>query len=79
MTAEAQTLHHLLAAARLPATEAELAAYLRTYEANRAAVDALYAVPAARYVDPALRFRAGARITDWAAPSAQPAPRVADE
>jgi hypothetical protein len=29
-------------------------------------VEALYTVPAARYVDPALRFQSGARIDDWA-------------
>ncbi|HVV09866.1 hypothetical protein [Amycolatopsis sp.] len=56
----------LLAAAKLPASEAEVAALAAGYEAQRAAVDALYDVPAARYVDPALRFRAAARIEDWA-------------
>jgi hypothetical protein len=56
----------LLAAAQLPASEAESTAYAAGYETQRAAVDALYDVPAARYVDPALRFRAAARIEDWA-------------
>jgi hypothetical protein len=55
----------LLAAAKLPASDAETASYAAGYAAQRAAVDALYEVPAARYVDPALRFRASARIDDW--------------
>lgn len=65
-----EVLTTLLSAAKLPASEAETAAYVSGYETQRAAVDALYDVPAARYVDPALRFRAGARITSWARPSA---------
>jgi hypothetical protein len=65
-----EVLKNLLAAAQLPASEAETGGYLQAYEAQRAAVDALYEVPAARYVDPALRFRAGARIEDWATPPA---------
>ncbi|GAA4658131.1 MULTISPECIES: hypothetical protein [Amycolatopsis] len=68
-----EVLKNLLAAAQLPASEAETAAYVSAYEMHRAAVDALYAVPAARYVDPALRFRAAGRIEDWATPA--PAPR----
>lgn len=70
-----EVLKNLLAAARLPASEAETAAYVTAYEAHRAAVDALYAVPAARYADPALRFRAAGRIEDWAS-SPAPAPRA---
>ncbi|MEV4804634.1 hypothetical protein AB0K18_31950 [Nonomuraea sp. NPDC049421] len=39
------------------------------YDLQRAGVDALYAalyaVREARYADPALRFRADARIVDW--------------
>jgi len=56
----------LLDQAALPASEDEIAAYAAGFAAQRAAVDALYGVPEARYADPALRFRAGARITDWA-------------
>jgi hypothetical protein len=59
-------LRTLLDAAGLPATEAEIVSYAEGYPAQRAAVDALYAVPEARYVDPALRFRAGATIENWA-------------
>ena len=59
-------LRNLLAAARLPASEPETAAYQTAYAAQRAAADALYEVPAARYAEPALRFRAGARISQWA-------------
>jgi hypothetical protein len=54
-----------LAAAGLPASDAELADLAAALPLQRAAVDALYAVPAARYVDPALRFRADAAIVDW--------------
>jgi hypothetical protein len=56
----------LLDQATLPASEDEIAAYAAGFAAQRAAVDALYGVPEARYADPALRFRAGARIIDWA-------------
>jgi hypothetical protein len=56
----------LLSAAGLTANENEIAAFTAGYPAHRAALDALYDVPAARYVDPALRFRAQARIEDWA-------------
>ncbi|RKN39040.1 hypothetical protein [Streptomyces hoynatensis] len=56
----------LLAAAGLPASEAEIRRFAAAYPGYRAAADALYAVPEARYADPALRFRAEARITDWA-------------
>ncbi|PXX57624.1 hypothetical protein DFR70_11752 [Nocardia tenerifensis] len=55
----------LLAAAGLPASAAEIAGLAMTYPAYRAAVDALYAVPAARYADPATRFHAVARLAEW--------------
>jgi hypothetical protein len=54
-----------LAAAGLPADDTELADLAAALPGQRAAVAALYAVPAARYVDPALRFRADAAIVDW--------------
>jgi len=56
----------LLDAAGITPSETELAAYAPEYLTRRASVDALYAVPQARYTDPALRFRAGARLEDWA-------------
>lgn len=56
----------MLATAGLPASDEEIAAYAMAYPAHRAGVEALYAVPAARYVDPALRFQSTARIEDWA-------------
>jgi hypothetical protein len=56
----------MLAMAALPASDDEITAYAVAYPAHRAGVEALYAVPAARYVDPALRFQAAARIDDWA-------------
>lgn len=61
-----EVLKTLLAAAQLPASDAEIDGYAAGYGAQRAAVDALYAVPEARYVEPALRFRAADRIEDWA-------------
>lgn len=59
------TIRTLLAAAGLTASEQEVEAFAAAYPANRAAADALYAVPATRYVDPALRFAAQSRITEW--------------
>jgi len=56
----------LLGAAGLPASDAEVAVLADHYPALRAATDALYAPPAVRYADPALRFRAEAEIVDWA-------------
>jgi hypothetical protein len=55
----------LLAEARLPASEAEIRTLAMTHRAQREAVHDLYTAQAARYVDPALRFRAHARIIDW--------------
>ncbi|MFG1797546.1 hypothetical protein [Nocardia sp. NPDC049149] len=46
----------LLAAAGLPADAAEIRGQAAKYHDFRAAVDALYAIPAVRYADPALRF-----------------------
>lgn len=56
----------LLAAARLPASEPEVTAFAADYAIQRIQVDALYEVEAARDIDPALRFRASARILPWA-------------
>lgn len=56
----------LLDAAQLPASESEIASYAAGFAAQRAAVDALYAIPEARYAVPALHFRATTRIVDWA-------------
>ena len=63
----ADLVRTLLGAAALPATDGEIAAFAAAYPLHRAAMDALYAVPDARYVNPALRFRAAGRITDWSA------------
>lgn len=54
------------AAAGLPASDTEITFLATGHARFRAAVEALYAVPQARYVDPALRFRAEARVVDWA-------------
>jgi hypothetical protein len=61
----AAVVRTLLAAAHLPASDREVGALADGYAGQRAAVDALYAAPGVRYVDPALRFRAEARLTDW--------------
>ena len=61
-----ETVKTLLDQAGLPASDDEIAAYAAGFAIQRAAVDALYAVPEARYAEPALRFRASARIADWA-------------
>ncbi|MGH3242334.1 MAG: hypothetical protein ACRDNL_18300 [Spirillospora sp.] len=56
----------LLAAAGLPASDGEIDDLAAGYAHLRAAVDALNAVPAARYGEPALRFRASAEVVeDW--------------
>lgn len=54
-------------AAGIAASDDEVAELAARYPVVRAAVDALCAPAAARYADPALRFRADAHITDWAA------------
>ncbi|MCO5972825.1 hypothetical protein [Actinoallomurus soli] len=56
----------LLTRAGLTVREPETALLAAGYEAQNAGVALLYAVSEARYVDPALRFRADARIVDWA-------------
>ncbi|MDL4777798.1 MULTISPECIES: hypothetical protein [Thermomonosporaceae] len=55
----------LLSRSGLPATAEELAVLAAGHEFQQAALAGLYSVPEARYVDPALRFRADARLTDW--------------
>jgi hypothetical protein len=57
----------LLAAAGLSPSPEEVAMFSAGYPALRAAIDGLYQVPAARYADPALRFRAADTTrADWA-------------
>jgi hypothetical protein len=56
----------MLAACGLTPAPDESAMMCAAYPAFRAAVDALYDVPAARYADPALRFRAADTTrADW--------------
>ncbi|WP_378740129.1 hypothetical protein [Nocardia brasiliensis] len=59
------TVRALLDAACLPATEAEIRALATGFVAYRASINALYTVEAARYADPALRFRAATRSAEW--------------
>ncbi|MCX4094929.1 hypothetical protein [Nocardia sp. alder85J] len=61
-----ETMKTLLGLSQLPASDAEIAGYAVAFEFQRMAVDALYAVPEARYASPALHFRAAGRIVDWA-------------
>lgn len=57
----------MLTALGLSPASDEAAMMCAAYPAFRAAVDALYDVPEARYADPALRFRAADTArTDWA-------------
>jgi hypothetical protein len=57
----------LLAASGLLPGQEEAATMCTVYPAFRAAIDALYDVAAARYADPALRFRAAdTSRADWA-------------
>jgi hypothetical protein len=62
------TVRSMLAAAGLPASDAEVAALTAAYPIQRAGVDELYTAPEVRYLDPALRFRADAVApgVDWA-------------
>jgi hypothetical protein len=57
----------MMSRAALPLSASELAELAASYPLQQAGVEALYAVPEARYADPALRFRADARMADWAA------------
>lgn len=58
-------VRELLAAARIPVGETEIAAAAGALPGVQAGVEALYAIPEARYVDPALRFRAETADVDW--------------
>jgi hypothetical protein len=55
----------LLARAGLPASEPQIAMLAAGYDLQNTGIAMLYAVPEARYADPALRFHADARIVDW--------------
>jgi hypothetical protein len=57
----------LLTASGLQPGQEEAARMRAAYPAFRAAINALYDITAARYADPALRFRAADTTrTDWA-------------
>ena len=66
MDATETTVRSLLAAAKLAPSEEEIAGLVTGYEDYRARVEALYAVPEARYASPALIFNAAAVFADWA-------------
>ncbi|MFC4946982.1 hypothetical protein [Pseudonocardia sp. GCM10023141] len=65
---DATTVRALLAAARIPASDAEVTGLTAAYPGIRAGIEELYAAPEVRYLDPALRFRAEAvgPETGWA-------------
>jgi hypothetical protein len=58
-------VRELLAAARIPASEIEVAAAAAALPGVQSGVEALYAIPTARYADPALRFRAEVEDVSW--------------
>ncbi|MFB4318312.1 hypothetical protein [Actinomadura sp. 21ATH] len=62
---DVEETRRLMARSGLTPTDAELAAFAAAFDMQRAGIDLLYAVPEARYADPALRFRAGARMSSW--------------
>ncbi|MEW2359653.1 hypothetical protein [Spirillospora sp. NPDC029432] len=62
----------LMARSGLTPTDTELTAFAAALDMQRAGIDLLYAVPEARYADPALRFQAGARVTPWTDPDPDP-------
>ena len=59
------TVRELFAAARIPASDTEVAGAAAALPGVQAGVESLYAVPEARYADPALRFRAEVADVDW--------------
>ncbi|MFI9505656.1 hypothetical protein [Nocardia sp. NPDC052566] len=65
MNQSAETVRILLSAAGLPTNAAEVRGLAALFPGFRAAVDALYAPPAVRYGDPAMRFHARARFEEW--------------
>jgi citrate lyase beta subunit len=66
MDATETTVRSLLAAAKLAPSEEEIAALVVGYEDYRTGIEALYAVPEARYASPALIFNAAPVFADWA-------------
>jgi hypothetical protein len=60
------TVRSALAAAGLSPSDDEVAVMVEGYADYRAAIDALYAVPEARYASPALVFSASPVFVDWA-------------
>jgi hypothetical protein len=66
MTADARSLVQvMLAAAGLRPSEAELAALVENYPAQRAGIESLYELPGARYEDHGLVFEADPPLADW--------------
>ena len=55
------TVRALLGAAGLPASDTEIEAYSSGFPGLRAGLDMLHNAAGARYIDPALRFRAESR------------------
>jgi hypothetical protein len=66
MDATETTVRSLLAAANLAPSEEEIVGLVDGYEDYRLGIEALYAVPEARYASPALIFNAAPVFADWA-------------
>lgn len=60
------TVRTLLAAAGLFPSEAEIAGLVAGYPSFKDGIEALYAIPEARYAAPALTFTATPTFADWA-------------
>jgi hypothetical protein len=65
MPTTAETVDTMLAAAGLDPSPAERQEMVTMYEAFKPGVEALYAVPEARYEDPALVFLAQPPLDVW--------------
>jgi hypothetical protein len=66
-TAEATAIDAMLAAAGLTTSAEERERLLEMYALFRPGVEALYAMPEARYEAPALVFQAEPKLTAWGA------------
>jgi len=65
MSDSTSVVHLMLTRAGLSVSPAELEAFVRTYDAMQAGIDAMYAVEATRYESPALVFTPTPAFVDW--------------
>jgi hypothetical protein len=66
MSEAESTVQAFLAAAGLPADPDEVTFLVGQYQIHKAAIESLYAIPAARYEAPALIFDPTPTFADWA-------------